>query len=77
MGTFAALQYTSVILTQFLKAFTNIVLAVLGMVTLANLLQPSKAEPPIDCKPSLKVTDVRKSQSSKAELPIDVTELGI
>ena len=58
-GTFTALQYTSVRLTQFLKALIEIVLTVLGMVILASLLHPSKAEPPMDCKPSFKVTDVR------------------
>ena len=58
-GTFTALQYTLVSPTQFLKAFTKILLTVLGMVILASLLHPSKAEPPMDCKPSFKVTDVR------------------
>ena len=42
-----------------------------------SMTHSSKAEPPIDSIPSLKVSDVRPVQPSKAELPIDVTVAGM
>ena len=73
VGTFSALQYTSVRPEQPEKASSPIDVTLLGIVIDVRPEQPEKAELPIDVTLLGIVIDVRPEQLSKAKFPIDVT----
>ena len=49
----------------------------MGMVTEVRLVQPSKADQPIEVTELGMVTEGRPVQPEKAEAPIEMTELGM
>ena len=56
---FSISEITELSPLQFLKALMAMDFTELGIVTNGSLLHPSKAEPPMDCKPLLNVNVVR------------------
>jgi hypothetical protein len=70
-------EVTSFRFEHLLKAFTEIYVTVLGIVMADKPVHPSNVEPPMDVRPSDRLTHVRPEQSSKAELPMLFTVLGI